>query len=140
MKLSWISEIYQTTTFKLSTRAGNEVLSAITDRPTDSMLESLYKMQVERSEELKYLLQVHAQEMTFGDKKYDYCRLKLMAQRHLEKPRRGQTYSKPKITFMFHFILCESSMQISLLPAFRKFWTTTEKLVIFMIISGPGIR
>ena len=34
-------------------------------------------MQVEKSEELKYLLHVYAQETTFGDKKYDYCRLKL---------------------------------------------------------------
>ena len=36
----------------------DEVLSAVIDRPTDNMLESLYKMQVEKSEELKYLVQV----------------------------------------------------------------------------------
>ena len=40
-------------------------------------------MQVEILEELIHLLQVCAQETTFGDKKCDYCRLKLMAQRHL---------------------------------------------------------
>ena len=34
----------------------DEVLSAVTDRPTDSKLESLYRMQVEKSEELKYVL------------------------------------------------------------------------------------
>ena len=51
----------------------DEVLSALTDRPTDSMLESLYKMQVEKSEELKYSWQVNAQETTLGDKKHDYC-------------------------------------------------------------------
>ena len=33
----------------------NEVLSAVTDRPTDITLESLYEMQKEKSEELKYL-------------------------------------------------------------------------------------
>ena len=42
-------------------------------------------MQVETSEELKYLLQVYAQETTFGDNKDDYCRLKLVAQRHLDQ-------------------------------------------------------
>ena len=40
----------------------DEVLSAVTDRLTDNMLKCLYKMQVEKSEELKYVLQVHAQE------------------------------------------------------------------------------
>ena len=39
-------------------------------------------MQVENLEELEYLLQVYAQEMTFGDMKCIYCRLKLMSQRH----------------------------------------------------------
>ena len=48
------------------------------------MLESLYMMQIEKSEELKYVLQVYAQETTFGGKGYDYCRSKLMAQRLLE--------------------------------------------------------
>ena len=56
----------------------DEVLQAVTDRPTDSILESLFQMQVEKSEALTYLLQVHAQETTFGDWKYDDCRLKLM--------------------------------------------------------------
>ena len=41
-------------------------------------------MHVDKSEEMKDLLQVYAQETTFGDKKYDDCKLKLMAQRHLE--------------------------------------------------------
>ena len=57
-----------------------EALSAVTDRPADNILESMNKMQVEKSEELKYLLQVYAQETTFGDKTNDYCRLKLIAQ------------------------------------------------------------
>ena len=56
----------------------DEVLSAATDRPTDSILESVHKMQVEKSEEMEYLLQVNAQETTFGDKKYDSGRLKIM--------------------------------------------------------------
>ena len=60
-------------------------LTAVTDRPTDSMLETLYKMQVAKSEELNYLLQVYAPETTLGDEKYDYCRLKVMVQRHLEQ-------------------------------------------------------
>ena len=53
----------------------DEVLSSVTDRPTDKMLEGLHMMQVEMSEELEDLLQVNAPETTFGDKKYDYCRL-----------------------------------------------------------------
>ena len=42
----------------------DEVVSAVTDRPTDSMLESLNMMQVEKSEESKYLLPVYAQDTT----------------------------------------------------------------------------
>ena len=42
----------------------NEVLPAITDRPTDSISENLYKMQYEKSEEFQYVLPVHAQEKT----------------------------------------------------------------------------
>ena len=42
-------------------------------------------MEVEKSDELKYLLQFCAQETTCGDKKYDHCSLKLMVQRHLEQ-------------------------------------------------------
>ena len=53
--------------------------------PNDNILESLYKMQLDRSEELKYLLRVYAQDTTFGNKKYDCCKLKLTAQRHLEQ-------------------------------------------------------
>ena len=53
----------------------DEVSSSVTDRPTDKMLEGLRMMQVEKSEELEDLLQVNAPETTFGDKKYDYCRL-----------------------------------------------------------------
>ena len=34
----------------------DDVLSAVTDRPDDSILESLYQMQVEKSEDLQYLL------------------------------------------------------------------------------------
>ena len=63
----------------------DEVLSAVTDRPTDSKLESLYKMKVGKSKELKHVLQVHAEETTFGDKKYDYCRLKFMVPRRVEQ-------------------------------------------------------
>ena len=88
MKQSSISEIF------LKSNLGNdnvqaidtkwdEVLSAVIDRLTDNKLESLHKMQVEKLEDPKYVSQVYAQETTFGDKKYDYCRLKLMVQRHL---------------------------------------------------------
>ena len=40
----------------------DEVLSAVTDRPTDNILESLFKIQVEKSEDWTYLLHVYAQE------------------------------------------------------------------------------
>ena len=63
----------------------NEVTSAGTDRPIHNILESLYKMQVEKSEELKHALHVCTHETTIGGKKYDYCRLKLMAHRYLEQ-------------------------------------------------------
>ena len=54
----------------------DEVVSTDTDSPTDSTLESLYKEQIEKSEELIHLLQVYAQDTAFGDNKYDYCRSK----------------------------------------------------------------
>ena len=63
----------------------DEVLSAVIDRPTGKILGSLSNMQVGKSEELKYLLHVHAQETTFGDMNYDSCRLKLVAHRHPEQ-------------------------------------------------------
>ena len=86
MKTSWPSEIYQKVYLKNDHVQAfytkwDEVLSAVTDRPTDNMLESLYKMQVEKSEELKYLVQVYVQETAIGDKKYDSCRLQLMAKK-----------------------------------------------------------
>ena len=49
-------------------------------------------MQVEKLEEMKYVLQVFAEETTFGDRTYDYCRLKLMAQRHLEQKINGSHF------------------------------------------------
>ena len=56
----------------------DEVLSPV----TDSILESLYKTDVAKSEELKYFfVQVYVQETRFGDKKYDYCKLKLVVQK-----------------------------------------------------------
>ena len=66
MKPFWTAEVYETPNEKNDNvqpfdTKWDEILSAVTDRPTDSMLESLYKMQIEKSEELKYLLQVHAQ-------------------------------------------------------------------------------
>ena len=79
----------RTTTLKLSTQKWDEVLSAVTGRLADNKLEALYQMHVEKSEELKYLLQVYAQETTFGGNTYDYCRLKLMSQRHLEMQNLG---------------------------------------------------
>ena len=62
-----------------------EVLPAGPDRPTGGVWECLYKAQVQKSDEFKYVLQVYAPETTFGDKKNDYRRLKLMAQRRLEQ-------------------------------------------------------
>ena len=53
-------------------------------------------MQIEKSEELKYLLQVYPQEKTFSDHKYDYCRLKSMFQRHLEQRNQGFSLESQK--------------------------------------------
>ena len=62
----------------------SEVSSAAIDRATDNVLEICARCKLKKSEDLKYLLQVCAQETTFGDKTHDYCRLKLMAKRHLD--------------------------------------------------------
>ena len=55
-------------------------------------MESLYKMQVEKADESKYVLQVYGQETTLSDKKYDECRLELTAQRHLEQKIKGSYF------------------------------------------------
>ena len=76
MEQSWTSEIQvKSDNVQAFDTKWDEVLSAVTDRFTDNLLESLYKMQVEKLEGLIYLLQVYAQETTFGDKKYDCCSL-----------------------------------------------------------------
>ena len=72
-----------------------EVTSAFVHRPIDNILESLYKMQVEKSEELKHVLHVYTHETTFGDKKYDCCRLKLLAHRYPEQKIK-ETYFKAR--------------------------------------------
>ena len=74
---------WKTTTFKPSTqRRTNYPRQLLTDLLTT---ESLHNFQVDSSEALKHVLQVYVQATTFGDKKYDYCRLMLLARRHLEQ-------------------------------------------------------
>ena len=71
------------TTFKPSTQSGKEhYQQSLTD-----FLKTYWRarLQVEKSEELKDVLQVHAHETTFGNKKHDYCSLNLMISRHLEQ-------------------------------------------------------
>ena len=46
----------------------DEVLSAVTDSLADNILESLFKLLVEKSQALKYVLQVCGAEMTIGEK------------------------------------------------------------------------
>ena len=47
----------------------DDVSSAVIDGPTDSILDSLHKMQIEKSKGF----QVYAQETTIGEMKYDCC-------------------------------------------------------------------
>ena len=61
-----------------------EVLSAVTDRATDNMCDSLYKMQIEKSEELKYSLPVYTQEATLVNEKYDYHMESHFSKREIE--------------------------------------------------------
>ena len=59
-------------------KKGDEVSSAVTDRPTDNILESLYKMQVERSEEPEICVaSLRPRDDIWRQEKY-YCRLKFM--------------------------------------------------------------
>ena len=61
---------------------GDEGFSAVNER-----------CKLKKSEEL---LQVHAEETAFGDKKYDYCRLKLMAQKTLQAENRRFSFQSAK--------------------------------------------
>ena len=45
----------------------DEVFSAVTESNSDNIFESLHKMQVGKSEELKPFMKVYAQETTFGN-------------------------------------------------------------------------
>ena len=62
----------------------DEASSAVTGRPTDNMLKALQDVN-SKIGKLKYVLQVYIQETTFSDEKYDYSRLKFMAQGDLEQ-------------------------------------------------------
>ena len=69
MKPSWdlrdVSKVQMNTdNVPVFGRKWDQVLSAVTDRPTDSILESLYRMQIDKSEELTYVFQVYTQEAT----------------------------------------------------------------------------
>ena len=67
--------------FQASCTTWDEVLSSVTDRPTDNILETLCtRCKMQKSEEEVVI----ALQTTSGDKKYDSCRWKLMVQRHLE--------------------------------------------------------
>ena len=48
-----------------------EVLSAVNVRPADSIVDRVCKIEVEKSEELKHVVQVYAEDVTFGDKEYE---------------------------------------------------------------------
>ena len=76
------------------TKVGRSIIGS--QWQTDNILESLYKMQVEKSGKLKYLLQVYARETTFGDKKDHSCKSKLMAQKTSWPPNQGSSFQSEK--------------------------------------------
>ena len=73
MKPSWTSQIHRKfnerkTTFRPSTQSRTKYCQQSLNRPTENIFESPYKMQIDKSEELKYWLPVYTQEATFDDK------------------------------------------------------------------------
>ena len=62
----------------------DEVLPAVTDRPADNILESLYKMQIAMSEGVDNVLQVYAQETTLGDDGHKTSRAKKIKDSHFK--------------------------------------------------------
>ena len=85
MKPYWTSEILSKVQFKndkaeVFDTTWDEVFSAVTDRPTDSILESAYKMRIEQVGGVEICVaSLHSRGRHSA--KYDYCRLKLMVQR-----------------------------------------------------------
>ena len=69
----------------------DKVLTAVTNRPTESIFESLYKMQVGRNEIL--VAHLHSRHDIW---RRDYCRLQLMVQRHIDRESKILN-SKPEI-------------------------------------------
>ena len=71
---------------------GRSIISkSLTDLPT-AYWRVCTRCKFEKSEEMKYSLQVNAQERTVGDKKYDYCRLKLMPKDISSKKRKDSHF------------------------------------------------
>ena len=90
MKPSWTSEIYQkfnerTTAYKPSTQSWTRYCQQSPTGLLTIYWRSLYKMQVEKSEELKNFLQVYSRErrcLATRRMFFFFCRLKLMVQSH----------------------------------------------------------
>ena len=91
MKPSWTSEIQEksgcrTTTFRPSTQSGTRYYQQSLADFSKAFWTVCTRCKLKKSEDLKYLLQVYAQETTFWLQEVWICgRLKLMAQRHLEQ-------------------------------------------------------
>ena len=111
IKPSWTSEIYRMSNWRNTNvqafdTKGDEVLWAVTDRPTDNILEICSRCKLERRKSWNmWWKSTLKRETTVGDKKYDCCRSKLLAHRHLEQKikysqvkasetRRGQTCNR----------------------------------------------
>ena len=76
----------------------DDVSSAITDRPADNKLGSLYKMQIDKSEELKYLMQIYAQETTFGIKKKRLLQIEVDGSKTARAESQGFSFQSEKWT------------------------------------------
>ena len=74
----------------------DEELSAINERPTDNMLETLDKMQIEKSAKLKCALHVHAQDDIRGQE-IRLWQIEVGGQRHLDQKTKISFHSKIKM-------------------------------------------
>ena len=70
----------------------NEILLSMEQFPPDDILESLYKLRIRESEKLKTVLESYSLEIHQQEAKPDFCRLRTMVKRSIERELRSRKW------------------------------------------------
>ena len=70
----------------------DEVISSMNTKPVDTILKMLYRMQLEKSDELKFIMQMHEPETIFQGKPHEYERRKQCVPKDVEQKTRDSLF------------------------------------------------